>query len=46
MMTRQQVMYIGGYAPVDQPGIHACTLDDATGDLIVRKSNAGVVNPS
>ena len=45
-MTRQQVLYIGGYAPVDQEGIHACTLDDATGDLIVRTSYAGVVNPS
>ncbi|HEY6408757.1 MAG TPA: lactonase family protein [Ktedonobacteraceae bacterium] len=46
MITSQQVLYIGGYAPVDQPGIHACTFDDATGDLTVRNSFAGIVNPS
>jgi 6-phosphogluconolactonase len=46
MMTSQQVLYVGGYAPADQAGIHACTFDDTTGDLIVRASFAGVVNPS
>jgi 6-phosphogluconolactonase len=40
------VLYIGGYAPADQPGIHACTFDDATGELIVHDSFAGIVNPS
>jgi 6-phosphogluconolactonase len=46
MMTSQQVVYIGGYTPADQEGIHACTFDDTTGDLIVRASFAGIVNPS
>ncbi len=46
MITSQQVLYIGGYAPADQTGIHACTLDDTTGDLTVRGSCAGVANPS
>jgi hypothetical protein len=32
--------------PPDQPGIHACTFDDATGELTVRGSFAGIVNPS
>ena len=46
MITSQQVLYIGSYAPADQPGILVCTFDDATGDLTVRGSFAGVVNPS
>jgi 6-phosphogluconolactonase len=46
MFTSQRVLYIGGYAPADQPGIHACTLDDTTGELTVRDSFAGIVNPS
>ncbi len=39
-------MYIGGYATAEQPGIHACTFDDATGELSNRSSFAGIVNPS
>jgi len=38
MITSQMVLYISGYAPADQPGIHACTFDDATGELTVRDS--------
>ena len=46
MITPQSVLYVGGYAPAAQPGIHACTFDDATGDLAVRDSFAGIVSPS
>jgi 6-phosphogluconolactonase len=46
MIPSQQVVYISGYAPADQPGIHACTFDEATGDLAVHDSFAGIVNPS
>jgi 6-phosphogluconolactonase len=46
MMTSQQILYVGGYAPAEQPGIHACTFDDATGELTEHGSFAGVVNPS
>jgi 6-phosphogluconolactonase len=46
MITLQHVLYVGSYAPADQPGIQVCTFDDATGDLTVRGSFVGVVNPS
>ena len=46
MIPSQQVLYISGYAPANQPGIHACTFDEATGVLVVRDSFAGIVNPS
>src|SRR2546423_1624758 len=46
MITSQQVLYIGSYAPSDQPGILVCTFDDATGVLTVPGSFAGVVKPS
>jgi 6-phosphogluconolactonase len=46
MITSQQVLYISGYASANQPGIHACTFDGATGDLAVHYSFAGIVNPS
>jgi 6-phosphogluconolactonase len=46
MITSHIVLYVGGYAPADQPSIHACTFDDATGELSVRDSFAGIVNPS
>ncbi len=46
MIASQHVLYVGGYAPADQPSIHACTLDDATGELTVRDSFAGIINPS
>ena len=46
MITSQQVLYVSGYAPADQPGIHACTFDEATGELTKRDSVAGIVNPS
>jgi hypothetical protein len=44
MITSQHELYVGGYAPADQPGIHACSFDDATGELTVRGSFAGIVN--
>lgn len=46
MITSQHVLYAGGYAPADQAGIHGCLFDDVTGDLTVRGSFAGIVNPS
>ena len=46
MITPQIVLYVGGYAPAEQPGIHACTFDDSTGELAVRDSFAGIINPS
>jgi 6-phosphogluconolactonase len=46
MISSQHVLYVGSYAPADQPGIHVCTFDDATGYLAARGSFAGVVNPS
>jgi len=46
MITSQHVLYVGSYAAADQPGIHACTFDHATGELTVHRSFAGVVNPS
>src|SRR5215469_1618630 len=44
--SHQVVLYISGYAPADQPGIHACTFDDATGELTVHDSFTGIINPS
>jgi 6-phosphogluconolactonase len=46
MNTSQMALYVGGYAAADQAGIHACTFDDASGELIVRYSFAGIANPS
>lgn len=46
MVTSQHALYVGSYAPADQPGIYAFTFDEATGDLTVRGSFAGIVNPS
>ena len=46
MITSQHVLYVGSYAAADQPGIHACTFDHATGDLTLQASFVGVANPS
>jgi 6-phosphogluconolactonase len=46
MSALQYVLYVGSYADADQPSIYACTFDDATGELTVRGSFAGVANPS
>jgi 6-phosphogluconolactonase len=46
MNTSQHVLYVGSYAAADQPGIHACTFDDTTGELTLHASFAGVANPS
>src|SRR5437588_12061995 len=46
MNTSQHVLYIGSYATADQPGIHACTFDNTTGELTLHASFAGDANPS
>jgi 6-phosphogluconolactonase len=46
MLPSQQVLYVSGYALADQTGIHACTFDENTGELVVHSSFAGIVNPS
>lgn len=46
MRASQHVLYVGSYARVDQPGIRVCTFDDANGDLTIRGSFVGIVNPS
>jgi 6-phosphogluconolactonase len=46
MISTQVALYVSGYAHADQPGIHGCTFDEATGELAVRDSFAGIVNPS
>lgn len=46
MNPSQHMLYVGSYASADQAGIHGCLFDDVTGDLIVRGSFAGIVNPS
>jgi 6-phosphogluconolactonase len=45
-MTSQRVLYVGGYASADQPGVLGCTFDEATAELTRRDSFAGIVNPS
>ena len=42
----QRQLFASGYAPADQPGIHAFTLDGATGALSPVGSFGGVANPS
>ncbi len=42
----QRTLFVGGYAPADQPGIHAFDFDDVTGELTPRGSFTGVANPS
>ncbi|MGZ6353670.1 MAG: lactonase family protein [Ktedonobacteraceae bacterium] len=46
MITSRYVLYVGGYARADQDGIHGCIFDDVAGELTVRSSFAGIVNPS
>jgi 6-phosphogluconolactonase len=46
MNISQHVLYVGGYALADQAGIHGCIFDDVSGELTVRSSFAGIVNPS
>jgi 6-phosphogluconolactonase len=46
MIPSQHMLYVGGYAPADRAGIHGSIFDDATGELAVRGSFAGIVNPS
>ncbi len=47
MIPSQIELYAGGYAPANQPGIHVCTFDDATGGVTVRDSFAGIqISPS
>jgi 6-phosphogluconolactonase len=46
MIISQHVLYVGGYARADQAGIHGCIFDDVSGELTMRSSFAGIVNPS
>jgi 6-phosphogluconolactonase len=39
-------LFVGGYAPADQPGIQAFDFDEATGALAALSSFAGIFNPS
>jgi len=42
----QTALFVGSYAAQAQPGIHAFSLDGATGDLEAGGSYAGIANPS
>jgi 6-phosphogluconolactonase len=42
----QHVLFAGGYAAADQPGIHAFDFDAVTGSLALRGSFTGIANPS
>jgi 6-phosphogluconolactonase len=42
----QPLLFVGGYAPATQQGLHAFRFDDATGALTARGSFTGIVNPS
>lgn len=44
--STQQLLFVGSYAPADQPGIHAFTMDSATGALTPRGSFTGIDSPS
>ena len=44
--SAQHALFAGGYAPADQPGIHAFDFDAVTGKLNPRGSFTGIANPS
>lgn len=46
MSALNTVLYTGGYVAADQPGIHVCTFDNATGELTLLGSFTGLVNPT
>ena len=42
----KQLLYVGGYAAVGQPGLGAFWFDGATGGLTPAGSHSGILNPS
>ncbi|MFN8482417.1 MAG: lactonase family protein [Anaerolineae bacterium] len=44
--TNQMLVFVSGYAAADQPGIHACRFDAASGALTPYGAVSGIVNPS
>ncbi len=44
--SNQALVFVSGYAPADQPGIHACWFDTAAGALTPYATVAGILNPS
>lgn len=46
MSSDFRALFVGSYAPSDEPGIHSFVLDESSGDLRLRGSFAGVRNPS
>ncbi|MCU0493417.1 MAG: lactonase family protein [Chloroflexaceae bacterium] len=45
-MTPTSTVFLSGYAPASQPGLHACRFDAASGVLTPVASHAGILNPS
>jgi 6-phosphogluconolactonase len=46
MTLTPHLLYTGGYAPADQPGIHRFAFDSDSGALAARGTLAGIANPS
>ena len=46
MSGASYLLYAGGYAAADQPGIHRFAFDATTGTLAARGTLAGIANPS
>jgi 6-phosphogluconolactonase len=46
MSALQQLLYVGSYAPADQPGIHSLSFDQTSGALTPRGAFTGIKNPS
>lgn len=45
-MPSSSLIFVSGYAPANQPGIHAFLFDEANGELTSHGSFAGILNPS
>jgi 6-phosphogluconolactonase len=46
LLSSQPLLFVGGYGPASQPGIHAFAFDAGTGALAAHGSFAGIANPS
>ncbi len=46
IFDKQQLFFVGGYAPADKPGIHCFRFDAATGALVSLCDFSGIENPS
>ncbi len=44
--TAQPLLFVGGYAPVGQPGLQACRFDPTGGALTAISSFGGILNPA